>query len=373
MKPDLFLVCTEASGDLLGARLLAALKTEHPDLIVAGVGGDKLIAEGMQPTFKVTDFNVMGLVEVLSQLRRLKGMFNQLVEQVKQTKPKAILLIDAPDFNLRFAKAIHKLNLNIPIIYYVSPQVWAWRKKRAAVIAANVDHMMVLFEFEKDIYRDYGLETTWVGHPLVDELKIEANREQWLEEHGLDPTRPLVALAPGSRGSEVRRLLPTMVQVARDNPKLQFAIPLAPTLEPSTLQPLLDNVNIPVLPGQMRPLIAFADAAVVASGTATLETALLRTPMIVGYRMKSTSYWLAKRLVKVPHIALANIVLGARVVPELVQDDFSPAKISHHLDLLLNDASKRQEILAQFDRLPQILGGGGAAQRAAQVVSRYIR
>lgn len=371
---EIFLVCTEASGDLLGARLVHELKKNLPELSVCGVGGDKLIAEGMTPTYQVSDFNVMGLVEVLSQLKRLKGMFRVLVDEVVSRKPDLVLLIDAPDFNLRFAKALKGHDLNIPIIYYVSPQVWAWREKRAAQIAKMVDHMMVLFSFEESIYTQYGLPTTWVGHPLVDELNIEGSRDAFLKDHGLSTEKPLVALAPGSRKSEVGRLLPIMAEVARArSDQYQFAIPLAHTLHPEEIKPLLGGVDIPILPSLMRPVMFHADAAIVASGTATLETGLLRTPMIVGYKMKTASFMLARMLVKVAHVALVNIVLDERVVPELIQKDFRLEKILPELDRIVAQGPHRQNMLDAFNRLEGILGGGGAAGRAAVVVERYLR
>jgi len=371
MAQSLFMVCTEASGDLLGARLLAQLKTMIPQLSVTGVAGDMLAAEGMQPLYRVADFNVMGLVEVFSQLRRLKRIFNELVEHVRTSKPDVILLVDAPDFNLRFAKAVR--SLGIPIVYYVSPQVWAWRKKRAARIADLVDHMMVLFSFEQSIYQAYGLTTTWVGHPLVDELGNLEDRQSCFARWGLDPEKPLIALAPGSRGSEVGKLLPTMAQVAeRCADRYQFAVPLAPTIDPVHAATALGGVDVPILPGEMRAVMKHARAAVVASGTATLETGLLGTPMIVGYRLKRLTYAMANMLVKVPHVALVNIVLGKRVVPELIQDEFTPEKVIPLLDELASDGLRRSQVLAEFARLEQVLGGTGAARRAAEVVKGFL-
>lgn len=351
--------------------MLASLRGMVQDLEVYGVGGDELAAQGMRPLFHVRDFNVMGLVEVLSQLKRLKGIFAELVDHVRQNPPDVIVLIDAPDFNLRFAKAVK--DLGIPIIYYVSPQVWAWRKKRAHTIASLVDHIMVLFEFEKPIFEDLGLATTWTGHPLIDELGHTITRQDFFHECGLDPYRPLVAIAPGSRPSEIKRHLPVFRELAlarRD--QYQFALPVAPALDTSVLSEGLGNAGVHLLPGKMRPLMRHCDAAVVASGTATLETALLRTPMIVGYRLKNASYWMAKLLVKVPHISLVNIVLNEAVVPELIQQDFSAKKILPILDELMQGGSKREAMLKAFDRLEKALGGSGASERAALVVKDFL-
>lgn len=371
MKDSLFLVTTEASGDNLGTGLVRELKKDVKNLRIRGVGGDGLIAQGMDPIYHVKDFNVMGLFEVLSQLSRLKRMFNHLVEAVKQEKPAAILLIDAPDFNIRFAKALQ--GLGIPIIYYVSPQVWAWRAKRARQIAGLVNHMMVLFPFEVPIYEEYGLKTTLVGHPLKDELKPINNREAFFREKNLDMDKPLVILAPGSRKAEVSRLLPVMVEVAKARAdRYQFALTTAPTIDAEQVHTLIEDAPIQIWPKEMRTAVAHADAALVASGTATLETALLGTPLIVAYKMKTLSYQLAKRLVKVPHISLVNIVLGERVVPELVQADFNVETACRELDKLITDQALRRRIKTSFEKLRHLLGDEGAASRAAAVVREYL-
>ena len=371
LSKKLFLLSTESSGDLLGSRLVRELKKTIPNLSIAGVGGDRLIDEGMTAYHHVRDFNVMGLFEVISQLKRLKAIFADLVEQVVATKPDCILLIDAPDFNLRFAKAIKKYG--IPIVYYVSPQVWAWRAKRAKAIAGLVDHMMVLYEFEKDIYRELGLATTWVGHPLVDEIDVAVDRDAFFKRHGLDPEKPLVGLAPGSRPSEVKKLLPVMREIACARAdRYQFVLPLAETITVDYAKQFLEGDEIPILPGLMRPVMAFADAAVVASGTATLETALLGTPMIVGYKLKTLTYFMARKLVKIPHFAMVNIVLGKEVVPELVQHHFSAIEAAALLDELIEPGPSRNRIILEFDKLKAALGGGGASKRAAATVAAFL-
>ena len=342
-----------------------------PDVQITGVGGDLLEAEGMQPIYRVSDFNVIGLFEVLSQLRRLKRIFNELVTAVREHQPDLILLVDGPDFNLRFAKAVK--GLGIPVIYYVSPQIWAWRPQRAKTVASLVDHLMVLFSFEQDFYKNYGLSTTWVGHPLVDELKDDRSREAFFHEQGFQTDKPLVALAPGSRWSEVKRLLPVMAELAHARQdQYQFALPLASTIEKQDVLTLLNGAEVTILPRKMRTLMRHADAAVVASGTATLETGLLRTPMIVGYKLKWLTFLLAKWLVKVPHVALVNIVLGKGVVPELIQGAFEKEHVLPLLDELIQVPERRNQMLEEFDRLESILGGGGASKRAADVIKGFL-
>ncbi|MCB1044299.1 MAG: lipid-A-disaccharide synthase [Acidobacteria bacterium] len=350
----------------MGGELLCELHKLHPDLQVTGVGGPQMQAQGLRPIYRVSDFNVMGLFEVISQLKRLKRQFNHMVKEVNTWKPDAVVLIDAPDFNMRFAKALTEQN--IPVIYYVGPQVWAWRAKRAAQLAKLVDHIMLLFEFEAPFYKGLDCKASVVGHPLVDELT------RFKMAHKEDPPRtnqkPRVVLAPGSRKREVSSLLPIMLELIDMRPEYQFALALAPTIEPQSLE--LGARRDRIVIGQMRPLMASADAAVVASGTATLETGLMGVPMVVGYRLSSASYVLAKRLVKTPHVALVNIVLGERVVPELIQGAFQPEAVARHLDLLVKPTPERSYMADKFAQLNDLLGGEGASRRAAQIVSEYL-
>ncbi|PIE01714.1 MAG: lipid-A-disaccharide synthase [Acidobacteria bacterium] len=371
MKKKLFLITTETSGDLLAGGLLRELNQLVPDLQVQGVGGFRARACGMNCIYSVQDFNVIGLVEVLGKLRQLKAQFNDLVAQCKTWKPDAVVLIDAPDFNIRFAKALR--GTGIPIVYYVSPQVWAWRPKRAQLLANLVDQMLVLFEFEKQIYEELGLKTTWVGHSLVDEIEHFQISTKTLKTVQPKSTETLIALAPGSRKSELKRHIPIfreVVNMAAEN--IRFLLPLAPYLSVEHLGELAKSDKVIVLPGKMRDAISLADAAVVASGTATLETGLLGTPLVVGYRMNSLSYMLASRLVKVENIALVNIVLGKRVAPELRQDEFNAQQIWKHLKDLLPGQAGNQKMIAEFQQLSRRLGGPGSAKRAAVEVGTYL-
>lgn len=366
----LFIVATETSGDFLGAELMKELTRGGLDYQASGVGGDGMVAQGLDTIYRIDDFNVMGLFEVVSQLRRLKRQFNRLIEHVTQVCPDVIVLIDAPDFNIRFARAVRALE--IPIIYYVGPQVWAWRRKRAAQLAELVDHIMLLFQFEADFYRDLPAKATVVGHPLVDELGGYRRSDQARVELGFELNRPLVVLAPGSRRREVSSLLPVMKEVIIQRPQYQYGLAMAPTISREMSQSLLGEAYDRVRLGPMRELMSQADAAVVASGTATLETGLLGVPMVVGYRMSSMTYVLARRLVKIPHVALVNIVLNDRVVPELIQGDFTATRVIHEVDDMIRNAERRQEITDKLTRIPGILGGGGASQRAAEVVAGYV-
>lgn len=365
----LYLVCTEASGDLLGAEMLRPLLQVHPDLHVRGVAGPRLSELGMQALYSVADFNVMGLVEVLASLGRLTAQFRALRRDILAFKPDAVVLIDAPDFNLRLASALKGSGL--PILYYVSPQVWAWRPGRARTIASLCSHMLVLFPFECEIYQPYGLRTTFVGHPLVDQLA--EFRPDPTFDLSFPPTgKPRIALAPGSRRSEIERLLPVMAELARLTDDYEFLVPLAPSFPLERAFTLCRGAQLTLCPGQFRETIARCRAAVVASGTATLETALLGVPMVVGYRLNPLTHFLAARMVRVPHIAMVNLLAGRRVVPELIQGQFQPQRLLEHLRPLVVDGPTRAEVLQELSCLPQQLGGRGAGQRAAAAVAEAL-
>jgi lipid-A-disaccharide synthase len=366
----LYLVCTEASGDLLGAEMLRPLLQERPDLQVRGVAGPKLSQLGMQSLYAVADFNVMGLVEVLASLRRLTAQFRALLQDIMAFKPDLVVLIDAPDFNLRLASALKGKGL--PILYYVSPQVWAWRPGRARTIASLCNHMLVLFPFEREIYQPYGLRTTFVGHPLVDQL-AEFRPDPSFDQIFPPTGRPRIALAPGSRRSEIERLLPVMAEFAGlAGQEYECLVPLAPSFPLERAQALCGGAKLTFCPGQFRDTIVRCRAAVVASGTATLETGLLGVPMVVGYRLNPLTHFLAARMVRVPHIAMVNLLAGRRVVPELIQGQFQPHHLLEQLRSLVADGPARSAVLQALSLLPEQLGGRGAGKRAAAAVAEAL-
>ncbi len=366
----LFLVATETSGDFLGSKLLQHLHVTAPNLKCFGVGGDGMIEQGLDPIYRVSDFNVMGLVEVLSKLKQLKRQFNRLVAWVRREKPDAIVLIDAPDFNMRFAKAV--ADLKIPIIYYVGPQVWAWRPQRAAQLADLVDHILLLFPFEAPFYENLPVKTTVVGHPLIDELSSYKRDVLVRKELGFDAEQPLIVLAPGSRKREISSLFPVMVEVIRSRPNWQFGVALAPTIERTVIMEMLGDLSSRVRLGSMRAMMAQADVGVVASGTATLEAGLMGIPMVVGYRLSSLTYLLARRLVKIPYVALVNIVLNEYAVPELIQQDYNTLRVLSEVDVMIENHEQHRKVCNRLKRIPDVLGGVGASERAAHIVAGYL-
>jgi lipid-A-disaccharide synthase len=370
----LLVSCGEASGDLYAGQLVHHLNALAPGLSVFGLGGDRVEAQGARLTAHTRDLAVVGLLEVVRHLPRLRGVFRRLLEEVDRDQPAAAILIDYPDFNLRLARELHQRG--IPVIYYVSPQVWAWRRGRLRTIRETARHMVVIFPFEEGIYREAGVPVTFVGHPLVDVVRPAADPNALIRGLGMDPSRPVVAVLPGSRPQEVAHNLPPLVGairlLARRHPALQFALAAAPHLDPAMLRAGVGDAPVLVVPGVTHALVGAARIALVASGTATVETAILGTPMIVVYRLSALTYLLGRPLVRVPHYAMVNLIAGRRVVPELIQSDFAPERLAAEAERLLDDGPRRQSMLAALADVRQKLGGPGAAERAARVVADQL-
>ena len=368
---ELLVVAGEASGDLHGARLVTELRRLVPGLETFGLGGDELRAAGLEPVAHSSEVAVVGITEVLRVLPRIKEVFAALLREVDRRRPDAAVLIDFPDFNLRLAKELERRGLRV--IYYISPQVWAWRKGRVRTIAKLVDRMLVLFPFEVDFYRRYAVDVVHVGHPLVDE--VPQLPQAW--ERG-DPEGPFrLALLPGSRLSEVEALLPTMLEsVRRLATELPVAVSLikAPTVPRELLEEQIELSGLPVRIVSEDRFAAIADShlAICASGTATLEVGLLGTPMIVLYRLGFWTYSLAKALVRLPSISLVNLVLGKPVVPELIQGAANPDRIAAEAERVLLEDGVREEMRAGLSELRGRLGEGGASGRAAKEVAAVL-
>ncbi len=368
----LLVVAGEASGDLHGARLLAELRRLVPDLVAFGMGGPELRAAGLEAVADSSEVAVVGVVEVLKVLPRVRQVFAALLAEVDRRRPRAAVLIDFPDFNLRLAGRLARRG--IPVIYYISPQVWAWRRGRVRTIARRVDRMLVLFPFEVEFYRRSGVPAVHVGHPLVDEVPRLPSAWDRPPAAG-EPYR--LALLPGSRRSEVEALLPVMLQaVARLGATLPVAVTLirAPGIPEALLAPHLESFGQPVRVVSDDRFAAVADShlALCASGTATLEVGLLGTPMIVLYRLARWSYVLAKLLVRLPNFAMVNLVLGREVVPELLQGQAEPERIAAEARRLLAGGEALARVRAGLAELRPRLGEGGASVRAARQVAEEL-
>ena len=365
------IVTGEASGDLHASHLVKEMLTLEPNLYCYGMGGEKLRAAGAHIVFDIAQLAVMGITEVIRHFGQIYRVFTTLKGILKNDRPDLIILVDYPDFNLRLAKVAHKYG--VPVLYYISPQIWAWRTNRIKQIAKVVKKMIVVFPFERSFYEEAGIDVTFTGHPLLDTVKATKTKEENIKYFGLDPHKTTIGLLPGSRISEVKKLLPPMVgaahQLAEQFSNLQFILPVAPVLERREIEKLLQGskVAISVVDNSIYDVIDIAHLVVVASGTATLETALLSTPMVIVYKMSSISFLIGKTLVKVPYIGMANIMAGKKVVPELIQNEATADNITAEVTHLLQDNHYYQKVCEDLTSIKQELGKPGASKRAAQI------
>ncbi len=369
---ELLVVAGEASGDLHGARLLTELRRRVPHLAAFGLGGDEMRAAGLAAVAHSSEISVVGITEVLKVLPRAREVFADLLREVDRRRPALAVLIDFPDFTPRLAKAHQRRGVRV--VYYISPQVWAWRRGRIKTISRLVDRMLVLFPFEVDFYRDHGVDVVHVGHPLVDEVPVLP--QAW----DRDPSTggPLrVALLPGSRDCVVEALLPPLMEAAR---RLAARLPVevriirAPTISPELVDEAVELAGLPVEIVAEDRFAAIADShlALCASGTATLEVGLLGTPMVMVYRLAPWTYALARLLVRLPNVSLVNLVLSRRAVPELIQGDANPERIAAEAERLLTDPGERGRMRAALAEVRGRLGQGGASRRAAGEVAELM-
>lgn len=371
----LFLLAGEASGDLHGSILARALLAARPDLELWGVGGERMEDAGVHLLLRSEELSVVGFVEVLTRIRQVMAAMKSVRRFLAERRPAGFIPIDYPEFNFRLLP--HAARLGIPIVYYISPQVWAWRARRVEVLKRYVRRMVVIFPFEERIYAEAGVPVTWVGHPLVDILKPAGPPPEERRQPALDPSGPAVALLPGSRSSEIRRIAPLLGDVRRladaesartGSPRVRWILGRASGLDHSAERHLarMGEGFAAVLPGV--DALRAADCAIVASGTVTLEALLLGRPVLVVYRMHPLTYQLARRMVRVEHIAMANLVARGRVVPEFIQGDASAANVSAALQDLLSDEAAMERTRDALLSARSSLGPPGAGDRAAQAV-----
>lgn len=334
------IVAGEASGDLHAANLVKELLSKAPGTEVFGMGGAKLRGAGAELLVDSSKIAVVGLIEVLAHYREIKAVLRQLQQTLAERRPDLLILVDYVEFNLRLAETAKKLG--IKVLFYVSPQVWAWRPHRVRKIGERIDMMAVLFPFEARFYEEHGIPVRYVGHPLVEHASPSMSREEALQQFGLDGERPVVGLLPGSRRGEIKRLVPLMIETAKElhrrNPDIQFVMPMASSLTSEDLAPYaLDTHGIRIVEGHAYDVMANAQALITASGTATLETALIGTPMAIVYRIAPLSYAILKRLVLIEHVGLANIVAGREVVREFIQGAAKPRALADEIQRILED------------------------------------
>ena len=363
--------CGEPSGDLYAGALAVEIRRRQPDAAIFGLGGQRMMAGGGELLADYRGLSVTGIFEAIRVLPRSLAAFNRLVDAARTEKPNALVLIDFPDFNFRLAAAIKRLG--VPVVYYISPQLWAWRQSRMKVMKRLVDRVLVIFPFEEKIYRDAGVPVQFVGHPLVDLARPQETREDFLRELGLDGTRPIVALLPGSRPNEVERLLPVIseavAKITRELPEAQFVIARAPSLEDRIFSSVRWEGARPIeVLARTDDVLAISDVAITASGTATVQAALHGRPMVVVYRLSPLTYKLGKPFLLVENVAMVNLIAGRRIVPELIQENCTAENIALETLKLLTNREWAEETRRALEDVRAKLGGPGASGRAAEAV-----
>lgn len=366
------IIAGEASGDLYGARLMRAYRVMHPEARFFGIGGDLMREEGAELLYHISQTAIMGFVEVAKHYPFLKEMFNSCEREYHERRPDAVVLIDYPGFNLRFAKVVKQAGGHV--LYYISPQVWAWGKNRARKMIGLIDHLACVFPFEEKLFNDIGIPTTFVGHPLLEILET-VDRDEFTSAHGLPASPPILGLFPGSREQEVHRLLPAMLGGARHVRKrtgCTIAIGAA-RLPDSMYAPHLRGIDdVHIIRGATHALMQHSHAAVVASGTATVETAWYETPMVIVYRASWLNYQIGKRLVNVENIGMVNILAGKRIVPELLQQSMRSDYIYEYILPYFTKESQRAETIAELRLVKAKMGTAGASRRTAEILDRLI-
>ncbi|MFL5318860.1 MAG: lipid-A-disaccharide synthase [Myxococcaceae bacterium] len=373
---DILVVAGEASGDQHGSELVGELQRRDPSLRFFGMGGRKLSERGVELVYGAHEVSVMGIVEVLPKLRRILQVMAGLEGEAKKRKPALAILIDIPDFNLRLAAKLKKQGIRVA--YYVSPMIWASRTGRVKQIAKVVDEMLCILPFEPDFYKVHGVTARYVGSPVVEQVPAPASTSEFRKRLGVQD-RPTLALLPGSRMAEIRRILPTMVQAAKallaEKGELQILVPVAPTIARQEITSRFEGSGVePVLiDGKAPEAVGASDAAIVASGTAALEAGLMQRPFVVVYRVSWITYWIARRLLKVPYVALVNLLAGKRIVPELLQHEMTAERILTELRRVWSDGQERREMVAELTKVRESLGPPGAAGRAADAVIALLK
>lgn len=376
MNKHIYIVAGEASGEAHAARLVSALKKQQPAIYITGIGGEKMRAAGADINIDFAELAVMGLVEVIKRYPKIKGIFNQVVAELRRQPPDLLILVDYPGFNLKLAKQAKKLG--IKVLYYISPKIWAWRAGRIEQIKRDVDHMAVLFPFEQEIYQAAGVAVTCVGHPLVDAVQTGLTQKTAREKFALDKAVRVIGLFPGSRRSEISALLPVMLEAAERIHKrhfpIQIVIPQAAGIDETYLQQFVAGspLRIRIIKDDFYEVIRACDAIVAASGTVTLEIALIGVPHFITYKVSPWSYRILKRLVKIPYVGLCNIVTQQPVIKELLQDEVTAVRLERQLMDLLTHPQRMQHAEQIRQQVLNALGPSGGADNAAELVLRLL-
>ena len=363
----IFFSAGESSGDIHGSNLIKELRKSDPSVICEGLGGQHMSAAGMDLRYDLAGNAIMGFSEIIKSLKWISRLFRETAEYIEQTRPDCLVLIDYPGFNMRLAKRAKAAG--IPVVYYISPQIWAWKKGRLNTIAELVEKMLVILPFEEKIYKDIGVDCTWVGHPLLDHISS-------IESTGMYDGRYVIGILPGSREQEIGRLLAPMLDIARgirdEYPEARFVTPCVDEVREKQVREIAGDFPLETTIGKTYEVLDVARFCMVASGTATLETALFNVPMVVLYKVTALTHWLARRLVHVKHISLVNILEGREIVSEFIQSDVTAKNILPVALELIKDSPERQTMLNDLSEVKKILGGCGASERAAKEILEVI-
>jgi len=376
MKKKLLIIAGEASGDLHAGHLVKALKSINPHLEVFGIGGRRMKEEGVEIIYDIVELAVVGFVEVIRHLGTFKKILKKLLALLETKRPDAIILVDYPGFNLRFAKYVKEKG--IPVIYYISPQVWAWGKDRVTEIKKCVDKMIVIFGFEEEFYKDAGVKASFVGHPFLDIVKPLWKKEETIKHLHLNHHSVKIALLPGSREKEVERHLPAMLRscekIKASLPDAEFILSRRKELDKSIYNKIISSSKIKPHSLEARPyeIMDVSNLVIVSSGSATLEAAIMQRPMVIIYKTSIITWLLAKKMIKIPDIGLVNVVAGKRIVPELVQFQMNAQNIADESLVILKDKKRQEDIKESLGKVRESLGEKGATERAAHIIQRFL-
>jgi lipid-A-disaccharide synthase len=364
-----YIIAGERSGDLHGGNLVQALKQRDPQAIFRGFGGDHMESQGVEIAVHYKALAFMGLVEILTKFNKIKKYIQRCKEDIESFKPDVIILIDYGGFNLQIARFGKKTGYKI--CYYIPPKYWAWYEKRAAWLKPHVDKLFVILPFEKDFFKKFDWEANYVGNPVLDAVKAHHVNESFVVEHQLSTDRPIVALLPGSRKQELKGIIPLMASVVTAFPNYQFAVATVNNLDKELYKPL-NLPNVKFIIEDTYNLLHFSNAAIVTSGTATLETALFKVPQVVVYKANPVSYWLAKQLIKVPYISLVNLIANREVVKERIQSDANRDSVVAELKSIMEDDGYRNSMISGYEEIIQILDTGSASENTARMIHEYL-
>lgn len=375
-SPTVMFSAGESSGDQHAAHMFQELRKQRPAIRGIGMGGSKMRQAGIEIRFDSSGIGVIGLVEILKHYGEIRRALRLMEQLVVDEKPDLLVCVDYKEFNLKLARFAKRQG--VKVLFYVSPQVWAWRPGRVETYGKAIDMMAVIFPFETAYYDAKNVPVRYVGHPSVDKVHPQRSKQEDFAVFGLDATRPVVGVLPGSRGNEIKRMLPVMLQavtlLSRRFPQVQFLLPQADSVSDEVLQSYLRDCAVPVkvVKQQTYDAVQCCDAVMTTSGTASLEIALLQVPMLIAYRLSPLTYWLGKQLVKIPFIGLPNIIAGKAIVKELIQDEVSAENLADEIQRLLFDTAYRQEVLAELQRVKTLLGEGGGSKNMADLALQML-